>query len=173
MVQAFLDSPQSHPEAGSPSASASAPLNPPARPPTIHIHSQTAPRPPSKNRETRRPHSVVKCWLPPRCLAQKLRQRFFHSLALLQTAPPPPTPLPFQSTTPPPKHASSPTQAPPTPEALAPSISPPHVPASTPLAQSTPPPPASRQTTTRQSPARSRIFGKPTRGFRPTRPTAK
>src|SRR5436190_22630201 len=141
MVQAFLDSPQSHRSTGSPSASASARPDPRAAPPTKRTHSRTAPRPLSKNRETRRPHSAVKCWLPPRCLAQKLHPRFFHSLASLQTAPPPPTPLPFQSTTPPPKHASSPTQAPPMPKVPAPSISPPRAPATTPPAQSTPPPP--------------------------------
>src|SRR5882762_3353570 len=173
MARAFLGSLQSHRSTGSPSASANARPDPRVAPPAKRTHSQTAPRPLSKNKETRRPHSVVKCWLPPRCPAPKLRQRFFHSLAFLQTAPPPPTPLPFQSTTPPPKHASSPTQAPPTPKALAPSISPPRVPATTPLAQSTPPPPASRQTTTRQSVAHYRIFGIPTQGFRPIQPTAK
>src|SRR6266704_410937 len=167
MVPAFLDSPQSHRSTGSPSASANAPPNPPAKPPTIHIHSQTKSRPLSENKETRRPHSVVRCWRPPRCLAQKLHLRILHSLAFLQTAPPPPTPLPFQSTTPLPKHASSPTRVPPTPEAPAPSISPPHVPATTPLAQSMQPPPASRHTTTRQSAARSHIFGKPMPEIRP------
>src|SRR5437879_4073125 len=140
MVQAFLDSPQSHRSTGSPSASASARPGPRAALPAKRTHSQTAPRPLSENKETRRLYSVVKCWLPPRCLAPKPHPRFFHSLAFLQTAPPPPTPHPFQSTTPPPKHASSPTQAPPTPEALAPSISPPHVPATTPPAQSMQPP---------------------------------
>src|SRR5260370_38937990 len=115
MAPAFLDSLQSRRSTGSPSASASARPGPRATLPAKRTHSQTAPRPLSKNRETRRPHSVAKCWPPPRRFAQKLRQRFFHSLASLQTAPPPPTPLPFQSTAPPTKHASSPNQAPPPP----------------------------------------------------------
>src|SRR5712664_3152589 len=109
MAQAFLDSPQSHQSTGSPSASASARPDPRVAPPTKRTHSQTAPRPLSRNRGV----------CPPRSASKRLSQQPSHLAssshplrsrlpAFLQTAPPPPTPLPFQSITPPPKHASSP-----------------------------------------------------------------